>query len=1399
MQAYTEILPPTAVSHAICLPFVDSSSPVLVVAKTSLLQLFEVKEARNISYGQESPKSRVSNGHVETAGWVDQQHGQKLCLLAEYYLAGTITSLAGVKTTSTRSGGHALLVSFKDAKVSLVEWDPETHGLSTISLHLYEGEDIQSTPWSSDISEYPSKLFVDPGGRCAALRYDRGSLAVLNIRHPGDDLVMDDYDSDLDGEKPQRKGSAIVNGDKDSNQTLLSSSSVLPLKALDPDLTHAIDLAFLHEYREPTLGVLSSSIGSSYALLQQRKDVLKYTVFTLDVGQHARTPLLSVSGLPSDLSQLVPLSMPIGGTLLIGGNEFVHVDQAGKTHAVGVNNFARQCSSFAMHDQSDLAMRLEGCVVQPTGTTSGDLFVVLQTGELATLSFTMDGRSIAGLTASRVSIDKGGHVLRASASCSALIERGVVFVGSIEGDSCLLSCGQQRPALSRKRSRAEALGIDAMASDDDESIDEEDDDDLYGDDVVSPKRVGSSSAFGSLGQVTFTVSDELKNLSFASQPAVVRAVVAGDQKLADQPLDLIYPSASRRTADLNVLSSKMRPHFLARLREGPLRNVWTVTQTLSTETSSSQHVDAASANCDDFVITAQTTDGDTESSRIYRIKDNSLAEVQGSEFEIDTDTLDVGTLGSGTKIVHVSKSELRCYDKNLALAQMLPMVDEETDDELKITQSSFLDPYLLLLRDDASAIILQLDDKGELDEVERSKDFASSRWISGSLHRAGVYSSQILLYLLSREGVLQVYALPDLSRPTYVAPGLSRLPQILSPDFSPRRSSPQEAIREIMVADLGDQFDSQLHLIVRTIDDEIIVYRPFHHPSRETATTFTKNLRWLKLALPSMGGRSVQQTGNLEAPDDQWAPLRRLSCSNDTHAVFIPTTRPSMLLKSSTSLPTFVQTSAKAVAALPQSTVKSGNDRAWVMADPDGSLSLVQLPRETSYDHNGWTLRRVNVGQEVDAICHCSATNHIAVASSHPTDFALPEDDYHHEWAQEETSFHPSLSQGVIKLLSGTSYETVDEVPLEDDEVALCMQDAFLEVSESTHERKNLLAVGTAVVRGEDLATSGAIYIFEVIDVVPEPDRPETGKKLKQVTRESTKGAVTALCEVTSHGFLLVAQGQKCMVRGLKEDGSLLPVAFMDMQCYVSVLKNLQGTGMTIMGDAIKGLWFTGFADEPFKLAMFGKSQGRLPVMAADFLPHEKQLYLVVADNDQNLIVLEYNPDNASSLSGQRLIHRSTFHCGHQTASMLLLSKPEKTSPSLSNGNATSSDHVNGDAMDVDHDNSKAKSLHQVLFTSSSGALGLLTPLTEAAYRRLGVLQTFLTSTLDHACGLNPRAYRAVHDAEGLASRGVLDGGLLCRWPELNTQRRTDLWGRLGHEKDAVLDDIGMLRGDHLI
>ena len=45
-------------------------------------------------------------------------------------------------------------------------------------------------------------------------------------------------------------------------------------------------------------------------------------------------------------------------------------------------------------------------------------------------------------------------------------------------------------------------------------------------------------------------------------------------------------------------------------------------------------------------------------------------------------------------------------------------------------------------------------------------------------------------------------------------------------------------------------------------------------------------------------------------------------------------------------------------------------------------------------------------------------------------------------------------------------------------------------------------------------------------------------------------------------------------------------------------------------------------------MIVLGKSASKMEVMAAEFLPHEKQLYMLAADADKNLNVLQYDPES---------------------------------------------------------------------------------------------------------------------------------------------------------------------------
>lgn len=201
------------------------------------------------------------------------------------------------------------------------------------------------------------------------------------------------------------------------------------------------------------------------------------------------------------------------------------------------------------------------------------------------------------------------------------------------------------------------------------------------------------------------------------------------------------------------------------------------------------------------------------------------------------------------------------------------------------------------------------------------------------------------------------------------------------------------------------------------------------------------------------------------------------------------------------------------------------------------------------------------------------------------------------------------------------------------------------------------------------------------------------------------------------------------------------------------------------------------------------KSAAQMEVLAGDFLPWEKHLYLATADATSNLHIFQYDPENLQSVSGTRLVHKASFHIGHFPISITRL--PSTLAPSVTTVNSTDDDSLEVDGAHP------TKPQEQLLYTSKSGVLVLVTPIDENMYRRLNTIQSYLANQLDHPCALNPRAYRAVAD-EGLASRGVVDGTLLRRWNELSSLRKAEACAKAGVEEWVVRSDLEFVGGGGL-
>lgn len=919
MQAYTEILPPTAVTHALSLPFVTAEATNLIVAKTSLLQVFSITSS------------------------------DKLRLIGEYPLAGTVTGLARVKTleSSSRNTGEALLISFRDAKLSLVEWDRENHRLSTISIHYYEGENVVAPPFEQDLGEYESVLAVDPSSRCAALKFGARQLAILPIRQFGDEL-MGEEEGEFEG-----KAEKMEEGEDDSTaKTPYKASFVLPMTTLDPSLCHTVHLAFLYEYREPTFGILSSPMEPSAALFEERKDCLTYTVFTLDLEQKASTNLITVSKLPSSLWKVVPLPLPVGGALLVGNNELVHIDQSGKANATAVNEFARKESDFGMADQSHLNLKLEDCCIELLDPKTGELLVVLNDGSLATINFQMLGRAVSSVDVSKVSAENGGSIFPAAASCVTSLDNGKLFVGSEDGVSSLLGWTRPTPSLARKRSHAQMLGKDLEDEDDEDAIDE-DDDDLYDAAPETKKRATSAADPSSADNLArFEVRDALNSIGPINKVCLGKRPDSSKDKL-----QLLAGTGRGRSSRLTCLNRDIVPRTIRKSQFDGAKNVWAI---------HSKQPDSEDGH-DNLLFVYDGSD-----TQVYDITPASADEAgeggyigrSASEFEHEGETLEVGTLAGGASVVQIRKTEIRTYDAaNLGLNQIIPMMDDDTDAEFGIVHTSFCDPYLLVIRDDSSILVLQVQGK-EIEPLDNEGPVAEKKWLSGSVYSGPLTNDMPVLFLLSADGVVSMFSLPDL-KPLCDLPGIPHLPAVLSWERGKdRRAGIKETLTELLVADLGMGDVTSSYLLIRTALDDVVLYEPFLHRDGQSGKTgWYHGLRFRKVPVPYVPKYNDAEPATKEAEEEANSRQPALKCIRlgEYIAVTIPGSPPSVLLKEGTSPPKILEIcqNAKLSGSTPALAPLNRIDCQHGFATLTSSGGLIEqtLPENTWFG-TGWSVRQ---------------------------------------------------------------------------------------------------------------------------------------------------------------------------------------------------------------------------------------------------------------------------------------------------------------------------------------------------------------------------------------------------------------------------------------------------------
>lgn len=331
----------------------------------------------------------------------------RLECLQSYQLHGNVMSLQSVSLANSQR--DALLISFKDAKLSVVQHDPDTFELKTLSLHYYEEEDIKGG-WTGNY--HIPIVRVDPDNRCAVMVCYGRKLVVLPFRR---DNSLDEIE--LPDVKPMKKQATQLIA-----KTPILASYIITLKDLDEKIDNVIDIQFLHGYYEPTLLIVYEPVRTFPGRIAVRTDTCTMVAISLNIQQRVHPIIWTVTGLPFDCTQVLAVRKPIGGCLIVAINALIYLNQSVPPFGVSLNSTADHCSNFPLRPQDGVNISLDAA--QIAFIEAEKLVLSLRGGELYVLTLCADSmRSIRNF-----------HFSKAAASvltsCVSVFVRIVVF-GSV--------------------------------------------------------------------------------------------------------------------------------------------------------------------------------------------------------------------------------------------------------------------------------------------------------------------------------------------------------------------------------------------------------------------------------------------------------------------------------------------------------------------------------------------------------------------------------------------------------------------------------------------------------------------------------------------------------------------------------------------------------------------------------------------------------------------------------------------------------------------------------------------------------------------------------------------------------------------------------------------------------
>lgn len=1305
MNIYDDVLDPTVVSHSIVGHFTTSSHQELLTIRTNVLTVYRVAEDGKLFWTNEFK----FHGRITDFGLVPQVGSDLDCLLL-------CTSVA---------------------KISVVKFDALSNGIDTCSLHYYEDKfrDLSILDLAKE-----SKLRIDPMKRCAVL-FNNDAIALLPLRALHFDEEDDEHEADPNPKRAKR-----------STDKVTFPSKIFLAQELNKEIRNVADIHFLHGFSKPTLAVLYETSLAWAGNRQLNPSPMSYMIFTLDITadeasiRMSATTIGNVSKMAWDFHTLVPVS---NGCVMVGTNELAFVDNSGSLQSmILLNTFADKSNRQSrVIDNSKQQIQLNKFIVPywsaPTSSRQTDETLLLMDSEsnFYYIQLESEGRLLTKFDIIKLPIVNDTFKKNSGCSCISRLNSGKsnqdqdLFIGFKSGDALVVRLNNVRSAI-ESRDHHKQLSETIEYQDDQDN----DEDDLYSDGASDggKSNEGKDVIIETVNPFDIELLSSLRNIGPITSLAVgkvcsVEKYVKGLSNPNRNECSILATSGNGTGSHITEIQGSVRPTVELALKFISITQMWNL----------------KIKNKDKFLV---TTDFTKSKSDIYRIDDNFALHKEG-RFRRDASTVYMSMFGGEKRIVQVTTNNLILYDTNFRRLTTMKF-------DYEVVHVSVMDPYILVTvsRGDIKIYELELKHKKKLLKVTLPDVLKEMVITSGVILKSNMCNEflsdledpeeeQLLFTFVTADNQIIFFPKAHNDR-IFQLNGIDKLKESLyiSTYQLPEEVVPDPSIKQVMINKLG-HVSKEEFLTVLTFGGEVYQYKK----------SSSRNSRFYR----NTSSSDIIITG---APDNAYAKgvsaieriMHYVPEYNGYSVILLSGSVPYIIIKEDDSSPRLFR-----FANIPLVSLTRWGKNCVMCVDDIKNARVYTLDCHNIYYGNNLPVRRIDVSDVLeDFMTLTKVTYHeksqmFVVSYAREIGYEALGEDGEKLVGYEENVPHAKSFQSGVLLINPKTWNIIDKKEFPANSLINDVRSMMIQLDSRTRRRKELVVAGIAMIGTEDLPPSGSLLVYDITEVVPEPGKPDTNFKLSEVFQEEIRGTVSTICDIS--GRFLINQSQKVIVRDVQEDNSVVPVAFLDIPVLVTDAKSFGN--FLIIGDAMQGFQFIGFDAEPYRMIPLGRSILKMETISLEFLVNGGDLFFAITDTDNILHVFKYAPDEPNSLSGQRLVHCTSFNLHSTNTCMTLLPKNEE------------------------FDNSESENrTFQAIGGQVDGSLFKILPLREDTYRRLYVLQQQISEKEVQLGGLNPKMERLANDHYKTTHvvRPMLDFNVIERFKVLSVDRRKQISQKVG-------------------